>query len=152
MRRNRMKRIGICIIIFILLFMTGCNEEESEIDKLIERVALSDLEEDVKDFINRKNIDNGIYMINTMDKQYLFLNSQSVVNGEEAAYFSNVYAEFSAETLKIYFEEHFVKDYSDDRLEDNMVIYLIHDDPRREYILPHKNGIEIPFDVIFGGI
>lgn len=147
-----MKKIGICIIIFMLLFMTGCNEDESEIDNLIERIELNDLEEDVKDFIERKNIDNGIYMINTVDKQYLFLNSQSVVNGEKAAYFSNIYAEFSEETLKIYFEEHFAKDYSYEQLDDNMVIYLIHDDPRREYILAHKNGIEIPFDVIFGGI
>ena len=136
----------------MLIFMTGCNENESEIDSLIERIELNDLDEDVKDFIERKNIENGIYMINTIDQQYLFLNGQSVVNGEKAAYFSNVYAEFSEETLKIYFEEHFVEDYSDERLEDNMVIYLIHDDPRREYILVHKNGNEIPFDGIFGGI
>jgi len=136
----------------MLLFAIGCNEDKSEVDNLIERIKLNDLDKDVKDFIDRKNIENGIYMINTAGKQYLFLNSQSVVNGEKAAYFSNVYAEFSEETLKIYFEEHFVKDYSDERLEDNMVIYLIHDDPRREYILAHKNGVEIPFDGIFAGI
>jgi len=142
-----MKNVRILFVVFLLLFVSGCTEDA---DKLIKKIEFNDLDKEVESYIDQNIIENGIYLINNDDNQYLLLSNRSVTDGDEAGYFSDVHAEFSEGTLNIYFNENFVEDYTDERLEDNMIIYLILDNPGLESILAHKNGFEIPFDTVFG--
>lgn len=133
-----------------LLMLSSCSNSNNNEGVILEKIGFDDLDNEVETYINMYIQDNGVYLIRTEEMQYLFLSNRSVATGEEAGYFSNVHAEISEDKLMIYFDENFVEDYNDERLEDNMVIYQIHDNDDYDYILAHKNGIEVPFDNIYG--
>jgi hypothetical protein len=78
------------------------------------------------------------------------LSERTVLKGEKAGYFTNISAEFSDGTLNVYFEDDYVDDYSDERLEDNMIIFRLQDDPIPESIQTYRNGEIVPFDAVYG--
>jgi hypothetical protein len=147
--RNEMQKVRILLIVVMLLLVTACADNEPDADYLIKKIEFNDLKNEVESYIDQNIIESGIYLINSDDKHYLLLSNRNVETGEEASYFSDVHAELSEGKLDIFFNEHFSEDYSDERLKDNMLIYLIRDNLDLEYILIHKNGVEVYFDTIF---
>lgn len=148
--RPKVKKLLMVTVLVGLLFLTSCSAEVNDKDLLLEKIEFNELDSKIETYIDQNILENGVYLINTNGKQYLFLSNRSLVVGEAGGYFTNVYADLSDDKLMIYFDENYVENYNDEEVKDNRVIYLIHGDDNFEYILLHRNGIEIPFDIVFG--
>ena len=143
-----MKNVLNIIVVIFVFALIGCSHLVDS-EEAIRRLRFEELDSEIEEYIDKNILESGVYLINTEGAQYLLLSERTVVNGEKAGYFTNISAEFSNGTLNIYFEDDFVDDYSDERLEDNMIVFRLQEDPVPESIQAYRNGEMVPFDVIY---
>lgn len=101
------------VYILLLILLIGCQSNSAI---LLYETNENNLKKEVKAFIERNN-SNGIYLYSNLGKtQYLIINRNNVVQGEQASYIKSIQSEILDNTLVIKLEEGYTSDYSDSKL------------------------------------
>ncbi|WP_223701776.1 membrane lipoprotein lipid attachment site-containing protein [Sutcliffiella deserti] len=138
-----MKKI-LSVFIFILL-LAGCSSELT-----FNEVEIANTNNNVRTFFESVEDTNGAHLYFDEDKViYVMLNGKNVIEGENAAYFTDFSVDSDGKILNINYIEEKTKDYSHASLK-QQVVYKIHKDKQYETIRSFKNGNELSFQTVSG--
>ena len=141
-----MKRATCFVLLcsLLILLISGCQmKPDLSLLKIEEATAPTA----VRNFVREQSGKNGVDLYSDgVHGDYLFLNANNVVQGEKAAYFTDVSCKIDDGILCIYFSEKLTEEYSE-RI-NNKVIYKIESITKYHTIRVFKNGAEISFDVV----
>lgn len=142
-----MKKL-VCLI-FLLIVLTGCNINENQ-ELSYSEVKIESVDQDVQKFINGVKEKNGAYLFQDAgEKLFVFLNSDTVIQGEKAIQFTGFDVKSEMDTVNIYFEEESTDEYANKEL-NNQVLYEVKLDKKYDEINLFRNNGDAHFTKVSG--
>lgn len=142
-----MKKL-LCLL-FLLIALTGCNKAEFQ-ELSYSEVMMESTDQDVQKFINGVKEKNGIYLFQDAgEKIFVFLNSNTVIQGDKAIQFTDFDIKSEGDTINVYFEEQSTEKYANKELS-NQILYEVKLDKRYDVINLFRNNEDAHFTKVSG--